>query len=96
LIKRIEIIASIHFIEQEKYLLHPEASSLVQVEDDPDSTVFEVTSIATPEKIMKLLIQKLSIGLNKGNYSQPLCGKILAGFLPQRTRRRQGGERNCI
>ena len=45
----------------DKDLLHKEASTLVHVEEDPDSTVFEVTSIAHPERALRMLIQKLDI-----------------------------------
>lgn len=43
------------------HLLHKEAGTLIQVQDDPGSTVFEVTSIAEPEKTLEMLIQKLNV-----------------------------------
>lgn len=43
------------------HLLHPESSKLVRVEEDPNSTVFEVTSITDSEEVLKALIQKLNV-----------------------------------
>lgn len=43
------------------HLLHPDAPALVLVEDDPDSSVFEVTSLVSHEKTLEMLLEKLTI-----------------------------------
>lgn len=42
--------------DTDKHLLHPEAATLTTVVEDPESSVFEVTSIVSPEEVLQILI----------------------------------------
>ena len=45
----------------DKHLLHKEAATLTNLEEDPSSNVFEVTSIVSPEETLKMLIKKINV-----------------------------------
>jgi hypothetical protein len=45
----------------DKHLLHKEAATLTNVEEEPGSNVFEVTSIVSPEEALNILIKKLNV-----------------------------------